>query len=80
MLELYDMPAELAGFVGQGVLSGCVAAPDARIEQLMSVTPGRVQATAARIFRAQQSSLVVIGKLDRHAESKLRAAQQKLGA
>jgi predicted Zn-dependent peptidase len=80
MLELYDMPTELAGFVGQGILSGCVAAPEARIEQLMNVTPSRVQAAAARIFRAQQSSLVVIGKLDRRAQSKLRAAQQKLGA
>jgi len=80
MLELYDMPTELAGFVGQGVLSSCVAAPDARIDQLMNVTESRVQATAARIFRAQHSSLVVIGKLDRRAQSKLRAAQHTLGA
>jgi hypothetical protein len=46
----------------------------------MNVTPARVKDAAARIFRAQQSSLVVIGKLDRSAQSKLRAAQQKLGA
>jgi predicted Zn-dependent peptidase len=80
MLELYDMPTELAGFVGQGVLSGSVAEPEARIEQLMNVTPARVQAAAARIFRAQHSSLVVIGKLDRKAQAKLQAAQQKLGS
>ena len=80
MLELYDMPTELAGFVGQGVLSGCVADPEGRIEQLMNVTPERVRATAQRIFRAQHSSLVVIGKLDRAAQKKLQAAQQKLGA
>jgi predicted Zn-dependent peptidase len=79
MLELYDMPTELAGFVGQGVLSGCVADPEGRIEQLMNVTPERVRAAAARIFRAQQSSLVVIGRLDRAAQKKLQAAQQKLG-
>jgi len=80
MLELYDMPTELAGFVGQGILSGCVAEPDARIEELMNVTPSRVQAAAARIFQAQHSSLVVIGKLDRKAQKRLQAAQQKLGA
>lgn len=80
MLELYDMPTELAGFVGQGVLSDCVADPEGRIEQLMNVTPERVRATAERIFRAQHSSLVVIGKLDRVAQKKLQAAQQKLGA
>jgi predicted Zn-dependent peptidase len=80
MLELYDMPTELAGFVGQGMLSGTVANPDARIEQLMNVTEARVQATAARIFQARQSSLVVIGKQDKRAQSKLKAAQQTLGA
>ena len=80
MLELYDMPTELAGFVGEATLSGSLAEPQARNEQLMNVTPARVQAAAARIFRAQQSSLVVIGKLDRRAQAKLKAAQQKLGA
>ena len=79
MLELYDMPTELAGFVSQGILSGAVAEPDARIEQLMNVTEARVQATAARIFRAQQSSLVVIGKLDKKAQNKLQASQRSLG-
>lgn len=79
MLELYDMPTDLAAFVGQGVLSGAVAEPEARIEQLMNVNEARVQATAARIFRARQSSLVVIGKLDRKAQAKLQSAQQKLG-
>jgi predicted Zn-dependent peptidase len=80
MLELYDMPTELAGFVGQGILSGSVALPEARIEQLMNVTEARVQAAAARIFQARQSSLVVIGKQGKLAQSKLKAAQQKLGA
>ena len=80
MLELYDMPTELAGFVGEATLSGTLSEPQARNEQLMNVTPARVQAAAARIFRAQQSSLVVIGKLDRRAQAKLKAAQQKLGA
>jgi predicted Zn-dependent peptidase len=80
MLELYDMPTELAGFVGQGVLSGAEVAPEARILQLMDVGEERVRAAAERIFRAQQSSLVVIGKLDRAAQAKLRAAQSRLGA
>jgi predicted Zn-dependent peptidase len=80
MLELYDMPTELAGFVGQGILSGVEAEPEARIEQLMNVTRAGVQAAAARIFRAERSSLVVIGKLDRAAQNKLQAAQRKLGA
>jgi predicted Zn-dependent peptidase len=80
MLELYDMPTELAGFVGQGILSGAAAAPDERLEELMNVTEGRVRAAAARIFRAQASSLVVIGKLDRAAQSKLQASQRSLGA
>jgi predicted Zn-dependent peptidase len=80
MLELYDMPTELAGFVGQGILSGVAAEPEARIEQLMNVTRARVQGAAARIFRAEHSSLVVIGKLDRTAQSKLQASQRKLGA
>ena len=71
---------ELASFVGQGILSGSGADPQARIEQLMNVTEARVQAAAARIFQARQSSLVVIGKPDKRAQSKLEAAQQKLGA
>jgi predicted Zn-dependent peptidase len=80
MVELYDMPTELAAFVGQGVLSGVGAAPEERISQLMDVTLGRVRAAAARIFRARTSSLVVIGKLDRAAQKKLQAAQNSLGA
>jgi predicted Zn-dependent peptidase len=79
MLELYDMPTELAGFVGQGVLSGSLALPEERIEQLLNVTQARVRAAAARIFRAQSSSLVVIGKLDRSARNKLQASQRSLG-
>ncbi|HEY6080978.1 MAG TPA: pitrilysin family protein [Polyangiaceae bacterium] len=78
MLELYDMPTELAGFVGEAVLSGSVTTPAARTEQLLSVSTARVQAAAARIFRAQSSSLVVIGKLPRAARGKLQAAQQSL--
>ena len=31
MLELYDMPTELAAFVGQGVLSGTAATPEQRV-------------------------------------------------
>jgi hypothetical protein len=46
----------------------------------MNVTRAGVQAAAARIFRAERSSLVVIGKLDRAAQNKLQAAQRKLGA
>ena len=80
MLELYDMPSELAAFVGQGVLSGSGALPAARIEQLMDVSRARVRDAAARIFRAQSSSLVVIGKLDRAARNKLQASQRSLGA
>jgi len=80
MLELYDMPTELAGFVGQGVLSGVGAVPEARIEQLMDVSAARVRAAAARIFRAQSSSLVVIGKLDKAARNKLQVSQRNLGA
>lgn len=79
MEELYDMPAELAGFVGQGVLTGCAALPDQRIAELMDVTVQAVRDAAARIFRTQASSLVVIGKLDRAAQAKLRAAQGRLG-
>ncbi len=79
MLELYDMPTELAGFVGQGVLSGAVVEPDARIEQLLNVSEQRVREAAARIFRAQSSSLVVIGKLDKAAQAKLQASQRSLG-
>lgn len=80
MLELYDMPTELAGFVGQGVLSEGEVEPEARIAQLMSVTEARVRAAAARIFRARSSSLVVVGKLDKAAQHKLQAAQAGLGA
>lgn len=80
MLELYDMPTELAGFVGQGVLSGGEVEPEARISQLMDVTEERVRDAAARIFRARRSSLVVVGKLDKAARSKLQAAQASLGA
>jgi predicted Zn-dependent peptidase len=80
MLELYDMPSELAGFVGQGVLSGAEVEPEARIAELMNVSEARVQGAAARIFRAQSSSLVVIGKLDKAAQNKLQASQRSLGA
>jgi len=80
MLELYDLPTELSAFVGQGVLSGLEPSPEARVLSLMDVGVERVRAAAQRIFRAQQSSLVVIGKLDRRAQAKLRAAQNRLGA
>ena len=79
MLELYDMPAELAGFVGQAVLSGTPATPDARIAELMDVGTDRLRDAAQRIFCARQSNLVVIGKLNRAARSKLQAAQRSLG-
>jgi predicted Zn-dependent peptidase len=79
MLELYDMPTELAGFVGQGVLSAAEVQPEARIEKLMNVTCANVRDAAARIFRARRSSLVVVGKLDKPAQRKLQAAQAGLG-
>ncbi len=79
MLELYDMPTDLAAYVGQGVLSSARVEPEARIEELMGVTEARVQAAAARIFRARSSSLVVVGKLDKAAQKKLQAAQASLG-
>ncbi len=78
MLELYDMPSELAGFVGEAVLSGAATTPAERTEQLLGVSLERVQAAAARIFRAQSSSLVVIGKLSSAARSKLQATQRRL--
>ena len=71
MLELYDMPTELAAFVGQGVLNGVLATPDARVDELMAVTRERVRDAAARIFQAKGSSLVVIGKLDAKARAAL---------
>jgi predicted Zn-dependent peptidase len=80
MLELYDMPTELAGFVGQGTLSGGIDAPDQRIEQLMQVSVERVRDAAARIFQAQTSTLVVIGRQNRTALKRLQALQQRLGA
>jgi predicted Zn-dependent peptidase len=80
MLELYDMPTELAAFVGQGTLSGISATPEARTEELLSVTTERVRQAAQRIFRASQSSLVVVGKLDKKAQKKLQAAQLRLEA
>lgn len=80
MLELYDMPSELAGFVGQAVLSGSRALPEERIEQLLDVTASRVRDVASRIFRAQSSTLVVVGKLDKTARIKLRGMQSSLGA
>jgi predicted Zn-dependent peptidase len=78
MLELYDMPTELAGFVGQGVLSGTAATPQERVDELLELDTARVRDAAARIFRARQSSLVVVGKLDRSARSKLQALQQNV--
>lgn len=80
MLELFDMPAELAEFVGQAALSGTAATPQARVEQLLEVGTDRVRDAARRIFRARQSSLVVIGKLRRAARQALQAAQLGLGA
>jgi predicted Zn-dependent peptidase len=77
--ELYDMPTELAAFVGQGVLSEGEVDPEARITRLMGVTEAQVRDAAARIFRAQSSSLVVVGKLDKAAQRKLQAAQAGLG-
>ncbi len=78
MLELYDMPTELAGFVGQGVLTSTAATPEERVAELMAVDEKRVQAAAARIFRAQSSSLVVVGKLDKAARKKLETLQRSL--
>jgi predicted Zn-dependent peptidase len=79
MLELYDMPTELAAFVGQGSLNGVAVTPEARIEQLMNVDVERIRGAAARIFDARHSSLVVIGKLDRTAQNKLQTLQLSLG-
>jgi predicted Zn-dependent peptidase len=79
MLELYDMPTELCAFVGQGVLNGVLATPEERVNELLAVSEARVRSAAQRIFRAQQSSLVVIGKLDRKARAALQASQASLG-
>jgi predicted Zn-dependent peptidase len=78
MLELYDMPTELAGFVGQGVLSNTAASPSERVEALLDIDATRVRDAAARIFRTEQSSLVVVGKLDRAARNKLQSLQRSL--
>jgi hypothetical protein len=64
--------------VGQGVLSGTAAIPEQRVAELLQVEAGRVRDAAGRIFRAEQSSLVVVGKLDRSARSKLQALQRSL--
>jgi predicted Zn-dependent peptidase len=80
MQELFDMPTELAGFVGQAVLSGTPATPEARIEQLLAVSADRLRQAARRIFGAQQSSLVVVGKLTRAAQRELQRLQRRLGA
>jgi predicted Zn-dependent peptidase len=79
MLELFDMPSELAAFVGQGVLSGAEAEPDARTAELMAVPVERVRAAAARIFRASSSCLVAVGKLERSLQKRLENAQLQLG-
>jgi predicted Zn-dependent peptidase len=79
MLELNDMPAELAAFVGQAVLSGTPATPEARSAELLTVDAERLRQAARRIFRAERSSLVVIGKLSRAARNRLQAAQRSLG-
>jgi len=78
MLELYDMPAELAAFVGQGTLGGVASTPDARLEELMAVGRERIRMASERMFRARQSSLVVVGKLDGAAQKKLQIAQRRL--
>jgi zinc protease len=78
MVELYDMPTELAGFVGQGVLSNTAATPRERVAALLDIDAGRVRDAAARIFRTEQSSLVVVGKLDRAARNKLQSLQRSL--
>jgi predicted Zn-dependent peptidase len=78
MVELYDMPTELAAFVGQGVLSSTAATPEQRVAELLQIDAARVRDAAARIFRAQQSSLVVVGKLDRTLRAKLQQLQRRL--
>lgn len=79
MLELFDMPSELAAFVGQGVLSGAEAEPDARIAELLAVSRERVRGAAARIFRSHASTLVAVGKLDKTLQKRLTKAQLQLG-
>jgi predicted Zn-dependent peptidase len=78
MLELNDMPAELAAFVGQAVLSGTPATPEARLAELLAVDAERLRRAAREIFCAERSSLVVIGKLNRAARGRLQAAQRDL--
>ena len=78
MLELYDMPTELAGFVGQGVLSGTSAMPEQRVAELLDVDLERVRSAARRIFQPQHSSLVLVGKLDKAAQKRLQALQRGL--
>lgn len=79
-LELYDLPAELAAFVGQRVLSGASPSPALRTAELLAVEKERVRAAAARIFRATTSSLVLVGKQNRTAQRKLQELQQRLRA
>lgn len=80
MQELGDLPAELAAFVGEAVLGGRAATPAARLAELLAVDGARLRAAAQRILRARQSSLVVVGKLDKGARRELEAAQRELDA
>jgi len=75
MLELYDMPAELASFVGQGTLSDTWPTPEQRIGRLLDVTRERVRAAAERMFSGR-SNLVVVGKQPLTARRKLQKLQR----
>jgi predicted Zn-dependent peptidase len=80
MLELYDMPSELAAFIGLGTLTGVALSPETRSAQLLGVTREQVRSAAERVFRATRSSLVVVGKLGADARQRLRRAQSRLEA
>jgi predicted Zn-dependent peptidase len=60
------------------VLSNTAASPSERVEALLDIDATRVRDAAARIFRTEQSSLVVVGKLDRAARNKLQSLQRSL--
>lgn len=73
---MLDEPADMAGFVASGVLTGVALTPATRRDQLLSVSREDVRRAAAWMFQPDRSSFVVVGELRKRDRRALRELAQ----
>lgn len=69
--QMLDDPAELAGFIASGLLTGVAVSPRVRRDQLLSVSLAEVHAAAERLFRKEGLSVLAVGSLGKRVRQVL---------